>query len=186
MVKLFGVVFAALLVCAHFADVQGDAYQRPLSMFRDYDPAWIGYALFGLIVAMGLETARTAFRVGAAIHAVAYLVATTLLAVVAATPSNDSLHIECALAAMVLLFVYYAVILYRADAMFWLVLHLLTPSLLMMGSRLESYGIWQKGMILYFLIATVAHQHYLSQWLPMGSRGKRTRVRIHVGRKTPV
>jgi hypothetical protein len=133
MVKLFGVVFAALLVCAHFADVQGDAYQRPLSMFRDYDPAWLGYALFGVLMAIGLETIRTAFRIRAEFHAAVYLVATGLLAVVAATPSNDSLHTTCALTAMALMFVYYAVLLHRADSMFWLVMHLLTPSLLMMA-----------------------------------------------------
>lgn len=183
MVKLFGVVFAALLVCAHVADLQGDAYERPLSMFRDYDPAWLGYALFGVLVAVGLETARTAYRVQAEFHAAAYLVATALLAVVAATPSYDSLHTACALTAMGLMFVYYAVLLYRADSMFWLVLHLLTPSLLMMASRLESYGIWQKGMILYFLMATVVHHHYLSQWLPKRRRRKRQRGRIRVGRK---
>lgn len=183
MVKLFGVVFAILLVCAHLADLQGDAYQRPLSMFRDYEPAWMGFALFGLLMAVGLETVRTAFRIRAEFDAAVYLVAAMLLAVVAATPSYDSLHTTCAGVAMGLMFVYYAVVLYRADAMFWLLMHLLTPSVLMMASRLESYGIWQKGMILYFLMATVVHQHYLAQWLPKRSRAKHRWVRIRVGRK---
>ena len=183
MVKLFGVVFAALLVCAHVADVQGDAYQRPLSMFRDSDPAWLGYALFGVLLAIGALTIRTALRIQAEFHAAAYLVATGLLAIVAATPSNDSWHTSCALTAMALMFVHYAVLLYRADSIFWLVMHLLTPSLLMMASRLESYGIWQKGMILYFVMATIVHQHSLSQWLPKDNRPRRTRVRIRIGRK---
>jgi len=183
MVKIFGLVFGVLLVCTHFADVQGDAYERPLSMFRDYEPAWIGYALFGVLMAIGLETMRTALRVQAELHAVVYLVATGLLAVVAFTSSYDSLHTTCALAAMCLLFVYYAVLLYRGDAMFWLVLHLLTPSLLMMASRLESYGIWQKGMILYFLAAAVVHQGLLAQCLPRRSSGRPKRIRIQVGRR---
>jgi hypothetical protein len=183
MVKLFGGAFAALLVCAHLADLQGDAYERPLSMFRDYDPAWIGYALFGVLVGIGVETSRTAFRIGAEFHAVVYLVATGLLAVVAATSSYDSLHTTCALTAMAILFVYYAVMLYQSDSMFWFVMHLLTPGVLMMASRLESYGIWQKGMILYFLAATVVHQHLLAQWLPNRQRIKKTHVRIRVGRK---
>jgi hypothetical protein len=183
MVKLLGVVFAALLVCAHFADLQGDAYQRPLSMFRDFEPAWLGYALFGVLVTIGLETTRTAIRAQAALHAAVYLVATTLLVVVATTPSNDALHIECAFAAMGLLFVYYAALLYQADAMFWLLMHLLTPSVLMMASRLESYGIWQKGMILYFLIAIIAHQHGLAEELPPRRQRKHARTRVGVGRK---
>lgn len=183
MVKLFGIAFAALLVCAHFADVQGDAYHRPLSVFRDFEPAWIGYALFGVLLAIGLETIRTAFRVQAEFHAAVYLVATGLLAAVAFTPSNDSLHSTCALVTMIMLFVYYAALLYRSDSMFWLVMHLLTPSVLMMASRLESYGIWQKGMILYFLAAAVVHQSLLAQWLPKRRRARSKRVRIQVGRR---
>jgi len=166
MVKVLGVLFIALLVCAHFADVQADAYQRPLSTFRDYEPVWIGYALFGVLAAIGLETIRTAFRVQAGFHAVVYLAATCLLAVAAVTPSVDSLHSTCALTAMFMLFVYYAVLLYRGDSMFWLVMHLLTPSYLMLASRLESYGVWQKGMILYCVAAAVVHQSLLAQGLP--------------------
>jgi hypothetical protein len=183
MVKLFGLTFAALLVCAHIADLQGDAYLRPLSMFRDYEPAWIGYALFGLLVAVGLETIRTALRAEAAYHAAAYLVATTLVAVVAATPSEGEFHIICSVVAMVMLFAYYAAVLYQNDCWFWLSMHLLTPSVLMLASRLESYGIWQKGMILYFLGAAVAHQNFLAQWLPKSRRARVKRVRILVGRK---
>ena len=186
MVKILGVVFGVLLVCAHFADVQGDAYHRPLSMFRDYEPAWIGYALFGVLLSIGLETIRTAFRVQAEFHAAIYLFATGLLTVVAATPSNDSLHTTCALAAMVIMFVYYAVLLYRDDSLFWLVMHLLTPSVVMMASQLESYGVWQKGMIVYFLSATVIHQSLLAQWLPKRKRTRPKKMRIQVGRRRAV
>ena len=59
---------------------------------------------------------------------------------------------------MALMFVTYAVLLYRGDSLFWMAMHLLAPSLLMMASQLESYGIWQKGMILYFVAATIVHQ----------------------------
>jgi hypothetical protein len=183
MVKLFGLTFAALLVCAHIADVQGDAYLRPLSMFRDYEPAWIGYALFGLLVTIGLETIRTAWRAEAAYHAAAYLVATALVAAIAATPSEDEFHIICSVLAMVLLFTYYAAVLYRHDCWFWLLMHLLMPSVLMFASRLESYGIWQKGMILYFLAAAVPHQNFLAQWLPKRRPVRPKRMRIYVGRK---
>jgi hypothetical protein len=183
MVKILGLAFTALLVCAHFADVQGDAYLRPLSLFRDYEPAWIGYALFGVLLAIGLETIRTAIRVQAPLHAAVYLAATSLLAVVAATPSDDSLHTTCALTAMVVMFVYYATLLYRGDSLFWLVMHLLAPSILMMASKLESYGVWQKGMILYFLAATVVHQGLLAQWLPTRDPAPRKKVRIRVARR---
>lgn len=183
MVKLFALTFAALLICAHLADLQGDAYDRPLSMFRDYEPAWIGYAMFGLLLAIGLETARTALRVRAEWHAAVYAVAISLLAAIAATPSNDATHLECAAVAMAMMFVYYAVLLYRSDQMFWLIMHLLMPSVLMMAARYESYGVWQKSLILYYLAAAVIHQHFLAQWLPKRKHGKTKRVRIQIGRR---
>ncbi len=172
MVKTLGLAFALLLAYTHMANVQGDAYHRPLSLFRDYSPAWIGYALFVVLLAIGLEIARTAYRVGAKFRAVVYLVATGLLGVVAATPSQGNLHTVCALVAMVALFAYYAVLLYRGEYLFWLLMHLAVPSLLMMASLVESYGIWQKGMILYFLVAAVVHHHRLAQWLPKLKRGR--------------
>jgi len=183
MVKVLGILFALLLIYAHLVDAQGDAYLRPLSMFRDYEPAWIGYALFGALLLVGLETIRTAIRLRADVHAVVYIAATGLLAVVVATPSNDGLHTACAVLAMAMMFVYYAVLLYYGDSMFWLVMHLLMPSFFMMASKLESYGVWQKGMILYFLTAVVVHQSLLSQWLPNRLQLRSKKMRISVGRK---
>jgi hypothetical protein len=186
MVKLFALTFAALLVCAHLADIHGDAYHRPLSMFRDYEPAWIGYAMFGLLLAIGVETVRTAIRVQAIGHAVIYAISIALLAAVAATPSNNHTHSECAAVVMAMMFVYYAVVLYRADQLFWLTLHLLMPSILMMAARYESYGIWQKGLILYYLCAGAIHHHCLAQWLPKfghSCRRNAHRIKIKVGRR---
>jgi hypothetical protein len=184
MLKLFGITFVALLLCAHLADVRGDAYTRPLSMFRDYDPAWIGYALFGLLIAIGLETARTAFRLRSEIHTFMYLVLTGLLAFVAATPSTGEWHQICAIVAMAIMFVYYAVLLYYGDQLFWLMMHLLSPSFALMASHYESYGVFQKGMILYFLMATIVHQSVLAQWLPKRAypRRKRATATFRIGR----
>jgi len=75
-----------------------------------------------------------------------------------------------------------AVLLYLSDCLFWLTIQLATPTMLMMGSRLESYGVWQKGMVLYFLAATVVHQSLLAQWLPMRRSGQRPRIHVAVGR----
>jgi hypothetical protein len=183
MVKLFGIAFAALLVCAHLADVQGDAYERPLSLFRDYEPAWIGYAMFALLVAIGLATVRTAFRAESEVHAGMYLLSTGLLAFVSATPSDNEWHQNFAVVVMLVLFTYYAVVLYYRDAMFWLLFHLLTPSFMMWATRLDSYGIWQKGMILYFLAATIVHQGVLARQIPKRAKVRRTKIKVRVGMK---
>jgi hypothetical protein len=183
MVKVFAVGFSVLLVRAHFADVQGDAYERPLSLFRDYEPAWIGYAMFGLLVAIGLETMRTAFRAESEVHAGMYLLSTGLLAFVSATPSDNEWHQNFAVVVMLVLFTYYAVVLYYRDAMFWLLFHLLTPSFMMWATRLDNYGIWQKGMILYFLVATIVHQSVLARQIPKRAKVRRTKIKVRIGRK---
>jgi hypothetical protein len=67
--------------------------------------------------------------------------------------------------------------------MFWLMMHLFTPSVLMMASQLESYGVWQKGMILYFLAAAVVHQNHLAQWLPKRTGARPKQIRVQVGRR---
>jgi hypothetical protein len=183
MVKIFGIAFAVLLACAHVADVQGDAYERPLSLFRDYEPAWIGYAMFALLVSIGLETVRTAFRAECEAHAGMYLFSTGLLAVVAATPSTNEWHQNFSVVVMLTLFIYYGVVLYFRDSLFWLVFHLLTPSFMMLATRLDSYGIWQKGMILYFLAATIVHQGVLARQIPKRRRPRRTKIKVRVGMK---
>jgi hypothetical protein len=115
-----------------------------------------------------------------------YLIMTALLAVVAATPSFDGWHEICALLAMAIMFVYYAVLLYQADSLFWLLMHFLMPSFLLMGSHYESYGIWQKGMIVYFLAATIVHQGVLAQWLPKRPISRRKKRRVIVAKQRVV
>jgi hypothetical protein len=174
MVKILGVAFGLLFVCAHLADLRGDAYTRPLSCFRDCEPAWMGYAMFGLLIATGLETARTAFRLRSELHTFMYVVMTAQIAFIAATPSVGAWHQTFAGAGMLCIFVYYAVLLYSSDQLFWLLIHLFMPSILLIASHYESYGVWQKGMIIYFLLATIVHQGVLAQWLPKRVAPKRT------------
>jgi hypothetical protein len=183
MVKILGFTFGSLFMYVHYADAQGDAYHRPLSIFRDFEPVWIGYALFVLLLMICLQAAWTAYRAQSEGHTLAYLAATGLLGVVAATPSDDELHTMCAIFAMVGIFIYYSAILYAADSLFWLVMHLLSPSFLMMATRIESYGIWQKGMIAYFLIATIVHEGVLARELPTPVRPRPKKVKVAIGRR---
>jgi hypothetical protein len=187
MVKILATAFIALFVYAHVADSQGDAYLRPLSTFRDYDPEWLGYALFGTLLAVGLGTARTAYRVQNEAQMAIYLLATVILAVVVATPSNDFWHWYCAMILMAGVVVNLGVVLWYSDSIFWFVMHLLAPTIIMWATRIESYGLWQKGLILYFLAATVTHEQLLSRWLPKRAKPRRkVKVTIRVARRRPM
>ena len=123
---------------------------------------------------------RTAYRLQCDLHAAIYSISTTLLAVVATTPSYSELHMFCALVVMGLMFLYFAVLLYASDQWFWLTIHLTTPSMAMMATGLESYGIWQKAIIVYILLGTVIHQGVLARWLPRRIRMSRRKSRIVV------
>jgi hypothetical protein len=188
MVKVLATAFVALLVYAHAVDPQGEAYFRPLSTFRDFGPAWIGYALFGMLLAVGAGTARTAFRVQNEAQMAVYMLLTAMLAFVLATPSNDFYHIYMSLLLMAAMIISVGVVLWYNDSVFWFVMHLLAPTILMWGTRLESFGVWQKGLILYFLAATIAHEGILARGLP--KRGKRqmrkVKVTIRVARRRPM
>lgn len=183
MTKVFALSFVALLAWAHWSDLQGDAWSRPLSMFRDCEPAWTGAALFGLLLAVGLTAARTAWRASSPGEALVYLLATTLLAIVAATPSFDADHTCCAFLAMAMMFLFFALRLYAGDAFLGMLMHLLVPTGLMFALGSGGYGAWQKGMILYLVSAVVLHEEILAAGLRRPRRRGGRRVRVVVGRR---
>jgi hypothetical protein len=158
--KLASLAFFLLLVYAHADGESERLVGRPLSMFRDQEQAWMGYALFALLMlASSVYAAALArYRKWGEV-AVAGLTVLLLLAL-AATPSTGELHLVCALALLALLFGYYAVLLYRAET-FWLLAHLAVPVALALATRFHSYGIWQKGFIVYFVLAAVIRHHLL-------------------------
>ncbi|MBL9161617.1 MAG: hypothetical protein JNL18_02625 [Planctomycetaceae bacterium] len=173
-----GLVIAFLLafVGGHLADRQGDAYVRPMSLFRDVEPAWIGYVMFGLLIALGVETARSAARLRYWSQAGVNVFIASALAVTALTPSFDSLHVLGANVAMIALLANTTWLLFQHEQWFWLAIHLTTPSTLAMGALANGYGVWQKGMILYFLATTAILNHCFAQWLAESQREERERA----------
>jgi hypothetical protein len=101
--------------------------------------------------------------------------AAALLVVVAATPSLNGDHELCSFFLLALLYGYYAALLYSSRSI-WLVAHLPVPVALLLLTRAHSFGLWQKGLILYFLLASTIQHHFLTQWLPPPHRkaGART------------
>src|SRR5205085_5057965 len=81
------------------------------------------------------------------------VVALVLLTVVALTPSWDADHGVASLLLLLVIFVYYFARLYAADSP-WLFAHVAVPVVVFLVTAATfSYGIWQKGLIVYFVVA---------------------------------
>jgi len=155
MVKTVAAAFLGLLALAHASDRRGEIWRRPLSMFRDYEPAWLGYALFGLLILLGVAAACSAGRRGLGLDAAVYLLTAGLLAVIAATPSADVDHLFVAFLAKSAIFLWFAARLYVGDSLFWMLMHMSAPTWMVFAAGTGGYGVWQKGMILYFVAGIV-------------------------------
>jgi hypothetical protein len=158
--KLAASLFFLVLVHAHYV---GDLAQ-PLSLLRDGPQGWLGYALFALLLLIGLLYTATLVRAGREGESLASGFATVLLAVVAVTPSWGGFHLFCSILLLLLLYSYTARVLRRAASL-WLFPHLLVPAVLAGLTRFHSYGAWQKSLIAYFVLVVVFHDHVLAQQL---------------------
>lgn len=165
-------VFAAFLALFFYAHSQGDpddAIARPLSMFRDGGDAWIGYAMFALLLAAGVLLLWQLIRMRWFVDAAVVLGIAVMLAIVARTPSVDTLHNFLAFLLLFLLWVYFGTVFYRCDSR-WLYAHITVPAVLVFVTRMHSYGLWQKSLVLYYLFAVVLEHHLCCDWLRTARR----------------
>jgi hypothetical protein len=156
--KLAALLFFGLLAYAHQATDLYMPLDQPLSCFRDSELGLLGYALFCSIVLVGALYAIGLRQAGQPAEAANAVVAGVILVIVAATPSTGMLHIFCAMVLLATMYAYYGVLLYRSGSPL-LLAHLAVPILLAAATQFQSYGIWQKSLICYFIIAGVVHLH---------------------------
>ena len=157
--KLASLAFVVVLLIAHLAGGPDESLPLPLSMFRDGAYVNFGYLLFGLLLVIcGLMLIRLG-RAGRVVDAVILGFATVFLLLVAVTPSTDGFHILFSIVLLALLFFYYATVL-NGEGALWMCAHLALPILLLVGTRFHSYGLWQKSLIIYFVL-TVNVQHWM-------------------------
>src|SRR5262245_25642127 len=158
--KLAALAFVVVLVAAHLDGDCDKLLAQPLSTFRDGDLAKVGYLLFALLLtAAGLYVARL-WRAGRDVEGTVASFAGGLLVLVAVTPSFDAIHLMYSAFLFVLLFVYYGVLTYQTGTVAF-VLHVQVPFVLLAATRLHSYGAWQKGFIVYLVLAATVHEHAL-------------------------
>jgi hypothetical protein len=157
--KLASLAFVAVLLIAHLGGDPAENLALPLSMFRDGEYANFGYALFALLLVIAALMLRRLHRAGRDVDAVLLGVVSVFLVLVAITPSLDGFHGLFSFVLIGLLYAYYAAVLHR-EGPIWMWLHLALPVLLLAATRFHSYGLWQKSIIVYFVLV-VNLQHWL-------------------------
>jgi hypothetical protein len=164
--KLACLAFLSLLTVAVYSGGNADPFYLPLSMFRDGQHWALGYTLFGLLALIGALMAASLGRTGRTVDAVVFSLGVLLLAVIVVTPSVDGFHFLCSLVLLFLLFSYYGLLLFLAECWFLLTTHVLIPLVLAIATGCQSYGVWQKAFIVYFVLAITLHHHTLARWVP--------------------
>lgn len=174
--KFASLMFFVFLLYAHASDDLDRLLGQPLSLFREEKRAWLGYGLFWSLFLVGV--CQTLILVRSRRREEAYVagLATLLLLAVASTGSYGGFHLFCSLLLLLLLFGYYTFLLVRANS-FWLFAHLFVPVVLGFATRLHSYGVWQKGFIVYFVLVCTVHHHLLARQLPRRRDSRKQRVK---------
>ena len=161
--RLASLLFFVLLVYAHFASGLDRPIDEPLCGFRDGDFGVLGYALFCSMALVGAIYTFTLRRWGEQVDAANTVGGGLLLLVVAATPSSWPLHRASAYVLLASIYAHYAIVLYRRGRRPMMQIHLAVPVLLAVGIGFQSYGLWQKGLICYFVLVAVAHHHIVTR-----------------------
>ncbi len=160
--KLATLLFFVLLVYAHQVCGLSTSLEQPLSAFREGEFGALGYALFCAIGLIGVLCTFSLNRFGEPGQASNTMGFCVLLVIVAATPNGWSLHDASAIVLLVSIYAYFAMLLYRTNRRLML-LHLSVPLLLAVVSGFQSYGLWQKMLISYFVVAAMVHHHMLTR-----------------------
>jgi hypothetical protein len=165
--------FLGLLLWAHTLGDFAKLLAQPLSLFRTEPTTLFGYAIFSSLMVISVLYYRALCRLYRNGEALIVFLTVILLFIVATTDSFGGFHLLASLALLLALYVYYAVLLFRAQS-FWVFGHLFVPIMLGLGTQAHSYGLWQKSLIVYFVLATAIHYEWLMRLLP---RPRSTRKR---------
>jgi hypothetical protein len=170
------IAFFTALVCAHAVGDPDSVLERPLSQFRDGHDGWLGYAMFFLLLLMGVQ--YTVVLVRSRMEAEAFIsgLGVSLILIVSLTSSSGAFHLLTSLLLLLILFSFFGSLIRRAgNPCLWL--HLTVPVLLVFATRFHSYGLWQKSLIVYFILAAVFHVHILQRNLQNPREARRDQPR---------
>ncbi|HVJ79939.1 MAG TPA: hypothetical protein VNC50_02620 [Planctomycetia bacterium] len=160
--RLSSTLFYLLFLGAHGLGDFAERLDSPLSFFRHGPHGWLGYLMFAALFAIGWQYTMALLAARREEEAASACLATVLLFFVAWTPSLQLFHVLCSVALLLLLF-HHHWRLFRDAGSPWLYAHALVPFALVLASGCQSYGLWQKGMVVYFVALINVHHHRIGR-----------------------
>lgn len=159
--KFASLCFFALLAYVHYECSPHEALGWPLSAFREGACAPLGYMLFGAIGWLTAIYSVDLKRFDDPIETVDTIGFWLLLLTVALSPNRWMLHRVMAFSLLACAYGFFALQLRHHRPT--LLLHLCAPVLLAVLTGFESYGIWQKSLISYFIVVATIHHHVMTR-----------------------
>jgi hypothetical protein len=160
--KAAALLFFALLIYVHQACDLHEPLGQPLCAFRDGETWRLGYAVFGAMALIGAIYTISLRRFGRPAETANTIGGGLLLLIVVLTPAPWALHGASTIVLLGSLYVHYGILLSEASCA-WTVTHLSAPLALATVTGFQSYGLWQKGLICYFVVVAVVHHHFVKQ-----------------------
>lgn len=167
--KLAAAGFFALLFHVHQLCSPYEALNWPLSAFREGECEPLGYALFGAIALVTLVYSLDLKRFKDPIEAIDTIGFGVLLLFVAVSPNRWLFHRVSAFTLLGCAYVFFAIHLRNNRPL--MLLHLCAPFALAVATGFQSYGIWQKALISYFVVAGTIHHHVAMRDLRRSAAG---------------
>jgi hypothetical protein len=155
--KLASLLFFALLIYVHQVCGAYEPLHWPLSAFREGECGPVGYALFGAIALVTAVYSVDLRRFRDPIQAIDTIGFGVLLLMVVFSPNRWMFHRTAAFTLLGCAYVFFAIQFRRNRPL--MLLHLCAPIALAVLTRFESYGIWQKALISYFVVVGTIHHH---------------------------
>ena len=155
--KLASLLFFALLIFVHQVCSPYETLAWPLSAFREGECEPWGYALFGAIALVTTVYSVDLKRFRDPIEAIDTIGFGVLLLFVAVSPNRWMFHRASAFTLLVCAYGFFA-IQFRHNRPL-LLMHLCAPAVLAVVTAFDSYGLWQKALISYFVVVGTLHHH---------------------------
>ena len=155
--KLAALMFFALLFHVHQVCHPYEALDWPLSAFREGECEALGYALFGAIALVTAIYSVDLKRFKEPIEAIDTIGFVVLLLFVTVSPNRWMFHRVSAFTLLGCAYVFFALHLRNNRPL--MLMHLCAPIALAVVAGFQSYGIWQKALISYFIVAGTIHHH---------------------------